>query len=76
MLITPRIVWKVLHETRKNVIRKKDSPLRILVVGAGDGGNTFINTVEDRKLNFEIVGIIDRDPNKLGTFIRTAKVLG
>nr|APZ79003.1 Polysaccharide biosynthesis protein [Streptococcus suis] len=76
MLITPRIVWKVLHETRKNVIRKKDSPLRILVVGAGDGGNTFINTVEDRKLDFEIVGIIDRDPNKLGTFIRTAKVLG
>nr|AKE80560.1 polysaccharide biosynthesis protein [Streptococcus suis] len=76
MLITPRIVWKVLHETRKNVIRKKDSPLRILVVGAGDGGDTFINTVEDRKLNFEIVGIIDRDPNKLGTFIRTAKVLG
>nr|APZ79231.1 Polysaccharide biosynthesis protein [Streptococcus suis] len=76
MLITPRIVWKVLHETRKNVIRKKESPLRILVVGAGDGGNTFINTVEDRKLDFEIVGIIDRDPNKLGTFIRTAKVLG
>nr|AKE79737.1 polysaccharide biosynthesis protein [Streptococcus suis] len=76
MLITPRIIWKVLYETRKNAIRKKDSPLRILVVGAGDGGNTFINTVEDRKLNFEIVGIVDRDPNKLGTFIRTAKVLG
>lgn len=76
MLITPRIVWKVLHETRENAIRKKDSPLRILVVGAGDGGNIFINTVEDRKLNFEIVGIVDRDPNKLGTFIRTAKVLG
>nr|AKE79679.1 polysaccharide biosynthesis protein [Streptococcus suis] len=76
MLITPRIIWKVLYETRKNAIRKKDSPLRILVVGAGDGGNIFINTVEDRKLNFEIVGIVDRDPNKLGTFIRTAKVLG
>ncbi len=27
-------------------------------------------------MNFEIVGIVDRDPNKLGTFIRTAKVLG
>ncbi len=46
------------------------------MVGAGDGGNIFINTVEDRKLNFEIVGIVDRDPNKLGTFIRNTKVLG
>ncbi len=27
-------------------------------------------------MNFEIVGIVDRDSNKLGTFIRTAKVLG
>lgn len=76
MLITPRIIWKVMHDTKKNALHKADSPLRILVVGAGDGGNIFINTVKDRKLNFEIVGIVDRDPNKLGTFIRNVKVLG
>lgn len=76
MLISPRLIWKALHEIRKNAMRKNESPLRILVVGAGDGGNTFINNVEDRKLNFEIVGIVDCDPNKFGTFIRTAKVLG
>lgn len=76
MLITPRIIWKVMHDTKKNGLHKADSSLRILVVGAGDGGNIFINTVKDRKLNFEIVGIVDRDPNKLGTFIRNVKVLG
>lgn len=76
LLITPRLVWKALHEVRKNAARKKDSPLRILVVGAGDGGHIFIKTVEDKKLNFEIVGIVDQDPNKLGTFIRSVKVLG
>ncbi|MCK4026014.1 polysaccharide biosynthesis protein [Streptococcus iners] len=76
MLITPRIIWKVMHDTKKNALHKADSSLRILVVGAGDGGNIFINTVKDRKLNFEIVGIVDRDPNKLGTFIRNVKVLG
>ncbi|HFI0239504.1 TPA: polysaccharide biosynthesis protein [Streptococcus suis] len=76
LLITPRLVWKALHEVRKNAARKKDSPLRILVAGAGDGGHIFIKTVEDKKLNFEIVGIVDQDPNKLGTFIRSVKVLG
>ncbi|HFU4055637.1 TPA: polysaccharide biosynthesis protein [Streptococcus suis] len=76
MLITPRIFWKVLHDKKKKVFHKQNRPLRILVVGAGDGGNVFINTVKDRKLNFEIVGIVDRDPNKLGTFICNVKVLG
>lgn len=76
MLVTPRIIWKVLHDAKNKMVHKPGSPLRILVAGAGDGGNLFINTVNDRKLNFEIVGIIDRDPNKLGTFIRNVKVLG
>ncbi|MDQ8780107.1 polysaccharide biosynthesis protein [Streptococcus ruminantium] len=76
LLITPRLLWKALHEGRKSAIRKRSGSLRILVVGAGDGGNIFINTVKERKLNFEIVGIVDRDPNKLGTFIRNVEVLG
>ncbi|HFI0639760.1 TPA: polysaccharide biosynthesis protein [Streptococcus suis] len=75
-LITPRLVWKAIHETRRNANRKTTKPLRILIVGAGDGGNVFINTVIDRKLNFELVGIVDSDPNKLGTIIRDVKVLG
>ncbi|HFU4116533.1 TPA: polysaccharide biosynthesis protein [Streptococcus suis] len=76
LLITPRLLWKTLHEFRKNAVRKKDRRLRILVVGAGDGGHLFIKTVEDRKLNLEIVGIVDQDSNKQGTFIRSVKVLG
>lgn len=76
MLITPRLCWKALHESRKKSLRQTSHQLRILVVGAGDGGNIFINTVKDKKLNFEIVGIVDQDKNKLGTFIRSVKVLG
>lgn len=76
LLITPRLVWRALHERRKKVSRSKNDPIRILVVGAGDGGNVFINTIEDRKLNYKVVGIVDKDPNKLGSLIRNAKVLG
>ncbi|HEM5503946.1 TPA: polysaccharide biosynthesis protein [Streptococcus suis] len=76
LLITPRLVWRALHERRKKICRSKNDPIRILVVGAGDGGNVFINTIEDRKLNYKVVGIVDKDPNKFGSLIRNAKVLG
>lgn len=76
LLITPRLVWRALHERRKKICRSKNDSIRILVVGAGDGGNVFINTIEDRKLNYKVVGIVDKDPNKFGSLIRNAKVLG
>lgn len=76
LLITPRLVWRALHERRKKICRSKNDPIRILVVGAGDGGNVFINTIGDRKLNYKVVGIVDKDPNKFGSLIRNAKVLG
>lgn len=76
LLITPRLVWRALHERRKKICRSKNDPIRILVVGAGDGGNVFINTIEDRKLNYKVVGIVDKDPNKFGSLIRNSKVLG
>ena len=75
-LIVPRLIWKYMHEQSKVHQASENQPIRTLVVGAGDGGNLFINTVEENKINIEIVGIIDQDPNKLGSFIRSYKVLG
>ena len=75
-LIVPRLIWKYMHEQSKVQQASENQPIRTLVVGAGDGGNLFINTVEEKKINIEIVGIIDQDPNKKGSFIRSYKVLG
>ena len=75
-LIVPRLIWKYMHEQSKVHQASENQPIRTLVVGAGDGGNLFINTVEEKKINIDIVGIIDQDPNKLGSFIRSYKVLG
>ncbi|HFU3976554.1 TPA: polysaccharide biosynthesis protein [Streptococcus suis] len=75
-LIVPRLIWKFMHEQSKVQQASEDQPIRTLVVGAGDGGNLFINTVEEKKINIDIVGIIDQDPNKIGSFIRSYKVLG
>lgn len=75
-LIVPRLIWKFMHEQSKVQQASEDQPIRTLVVGAGDGGNLFINTVEEKKINIDIVGIIDQDPYKIGSFIRSYKVLG
>ena len=75
-LIVPRLIWKYMHEQSKVQQASENQPIRTLVVGAGDGGNLFINTVEEKKINIDIVGIVDQDPNKLGSFIRSHKVLG
>lgn len=75
-LIVPRLIWKYMHEQSKVQQASENQPIRTLVVGAGDGGNLFINTVEEKKINIEIVGIVDQDPNKMGSFIRSYKVLG
>lgn len=75
-LIVPRLIWKFMHEQSKVQQASEDQPIRTLVVGAGDGGNLFINTVEEKKINIDVVGIIDQDPYKIGSFIRSYKVLG
>lgn len=75
-LIVPRLIWKYMHEQSKIQQASENQPIRTLVVGAGDGGNLFINTVEEKKINIDIVGIVDKDPNKIGSFIRSYKVLG
>ena len=75
-LIVPRLIWKYMHEQSKIQQASENQPIRTLVVGAGDGGNLFINTVEEKKINIDIVGSIDQDPNKIGSFIRSYKVLG
>lgn len=75
-LIVPRLIWKYMHEQSKVHQASENQPIRTLVVGAGDGGNLFINTVEEKKINIDIVGIVDQDPNKIGSFIRSYKVLG
>ena len=75
-LIVPRLIWRYMHEQSKVHQASENQPIRTLVVGAGDGGNLFINTVEEKKINIDIVGIVDQDPNKIGSFIRSYKVLG
>ncbi|MCM1170972.1 MAG: polysaccharide biosynthesis protein [Clostridium sp.] len=50
---------------------------KVLIVGAGDAGNALIKEIRNSKhLNMNIVGVIDDDKNKIGSYIHGIKILG
>ena len=69
-----RLVFRqVLNELRRRGFSLKS----ILVVGAGDLGQRVIDTVEGhRELGFRVVGVLTRRPEKIGTMVKGAPVLG
>ncbi|MTB64722.1 NAD-dependent epimerase/dehydratase family protein [Streptococcus sp. zg-86] len=76
LFIFPRLSWRVLSEYQSSTKIKVQKKLRTLVVGAGSGGNLFINTVLSDMSDMDIIGIVDSDKNKQGTYIHGIKVLG
>ena len=62
--------WRVFRKTPKNV-------KRILIIGAGDMGEKLIREIHDNSsLEFDIIGLIDDDPNKEGHTIHGVPVMG
>lgn len=77
MVITPRLLWRFIYEFNnkdksEKIIKKK----KTLVIGAGSGGSLFIRTVQNGDTDIEIVGILDQDLNKKGSYLHGVKVLG
>ncbi|MFA9492813.1 polysaccharide biosynthesis protein [Streptococcus sp. E17BB] len=74
-IITPRMLWRTLSE-RERYGKSSQRTVRTLLVGAGAGGHLFLSTLSGNHSDIEIIGIIDQDRNKKGTYIQGKKVLG
>ncbi|MBL8955115.1 MAG: undecaprenyl-phosphate glucose phosphotransferase [Myxococcaceae bacterium] len=61
-----------------NSLRRRGFNLKtILVVGAGELGQRVIETIDEhRELGFTVTGVLTRKPEKVGTVVRGAKVVG
>ncbi len=77
----PRILYRRLKDGRiaLRLDAKPDRRVPVLLAGAGDQADMFIQAVEHRAgggADFRVVGIVDDNPMRLGRFIRGIEVLG
>ena len=58
-------------------IRRDTPQKRAVILGAGSDGARTLRTVrEGPALRYDVVGILDDDPNKQGTYIHNVRVIG
>lgn len=74
LIIGSRLAWRLISEYQPK--KKSQKVERTLVVGAGAGGELFIRTVQKQHSDIDIIGIVDADSNKKGTYLGGKQVLG
>jgi FlaA1/EpsC-like NDP-sugar epimerase len=79
LLSGPRILYRLFKDGRLDRVFERDSHRRIpvLLIGASDGAELFINEMRrDRLSNYEAIGIVDLGSGRVGRSIHRVPVLG
>ncbi len=72
-----RFSYRFARETRHRVYNKKRNVISVMIVGAGDAGNTLIKEINSSYHSTMIIKcIIDEDPNKWGRYVQGIKIVG
>ncbi|UQF24048.1 polysaccharide biosynthesis protein [Vagococcus lutrae] len=79
LITMSRVVWRLFIDYQTS--KKADcqtNPLRTLVIGAGAGGGVLLNTLASsvHPGEIKVVGLVDDDPDKLGTYYYGKKIMG
>lgn len=79
LITMSRVVWRLFTDYQTS--KKADcqtNPLRTLVIGAGAGGGVLLNTLASsvHPGEIKVVGLVDDDPDKLGTYYYGKKIMG
>jgi len=75
LICMSRFLWPMFAQIR-NYKTKNYKLKRTLVVGAGEAASIFFKSLEADEKKYQIVGIVDDNPNKRGTYLHNARVLG
>lgn len=78
LIASSRLGWRVWVELKNKNGRSNEKKVRILIIGAGEGGQLLYQSFLGSQIvnNIEVVGFVDDDCNKWGTYLLGKKVLG
>lgn len=72
-----RYFYRLVRIVRGHVFIDRAKRKRILIIGAGEAGSALIKEITNSKeVSMTIVGIVDDNPSKKGTYIHGVRVLG
>lgn len=58
-------------------IHRDTRPKRVVILGGGSSGARVLNALQDELgVQYEVIGVLDDKPDRKGTYIRNARVLG
>lgn len=78
LIASSRLGWRVWVELKNKNGRSNEKKVRILIIGAGEGGQLLYQSFLGSQIvnNIEVMGFADDDCNKWGTYLLGKKVLG
>ena len=79
LLAAPRILYRRLKDGRLTLAAESgdDKRVPVLLAGAGDSAEMFIQATEGRNRGeYRVVGIVDDSPTRIGRFIRGVEIQG
>lgn len=78
LIASSRLGWRVWVEMKNRNRRSNEKKVRILIIGAGEGGQLLYQSFLGSQIvnNIEVVGFVDDDCNKWETYLLGKKVLG
>ena len=78
LIASSRLGWRLWVELKNKNGRSNEKKVRILIIGAGEGGQLLYQSFLGSQIvnNIEVVGFVDDDCNKWGTYLLGKKVLG
>ena len=76
LICISRFVWSLLAQVINQERKSALNLTRTLVVGAGEAASIFFKSLEIDDPKYEIIGIVDDNINKRGTYLHNKRVLG
>jgi FlaA1/EpsC-like NDP-sugar epimerase len=71
-----RLIWRVTREVLFAENKAGQAARRVLIMGAGDAGESILREILRTKNEYLVVGLLDDDPKKAGLLVHGSRVLG